>query len=402
LPATPGDQQQRILGALGRLKAGGSTDGGAGIRLAYQVARENYIPRGVNRVILCTDGDFNVGTTSTAELIRLASEQASTGVYLSVLGFGMGNHNDAMLEQVSNQSNGNYAFIDSEQESQKVLLDQLQSTLVTIAKDVKIQVEFNPRHVAAYRLIGYENRRLKAQDFNDDRKDAGEVGAGHAVTALYEIVPARGEDAPVAAVDPLKYQTPRRLPRATDHELMTVKLRYKHPEGDRSRLLVVPVENRPRRFASTSRDFQFAAAVAAFGMLLRQSDQRGNSTYDAVSEIARDAQGWDPYGYRREFLEMVARAKRLSGETGPSVGFAPWSAPHARQTHPRTLRARTYARAMPAWSQLSPEVFFWIVLVVALGIAWGLGMVVLLGTLFWQQQLRRRCAAGAGYKKGTF
>src|SRR5262245_592796 len=207
LPPTNGTQQATILAAMERLRAGGSTNGGQGIQLAYQIARENFISGGVNRVLLCTDGDFNVGTTSTGELVRLAQQQAKSGVFLTVLGFGFGNHNDAMLEQLSDKANGNYMFIDSDREAHKVLVEQMQGTLVTIAKDVKLQVEFNPAQVAAYRLIGYENRRLEDRDFNDDTKDAGDIGAGHSVTALYEIMPAGVEsDLARSEVDPLKDQ----------------------------------------------------------------------------------------------------------------------------------------------------------------------------------------------------
>jgi len=314
LPSTRGDDKHRILAAFEELHAGGSTNGGQGIQLAYEVARQNFIPGGVNRILLCTDGDFNVGTTSTGELVRWAEEQAQTGVFLSVLGFGMGNHNDAMLEELSNRANGNYAFIDTPQEAQKVLGEQVNSTLVTIAKDVKIQVEFNPAHVAAYRLIGYENRRLEAHEFNDDQKDAGEIGAGHSVTALYELVlVGTATDTPIASIDPLKYQQQQPLAAGSD-ELMTVKLRYKEPLAETSKLLVVPVRNNSLRFGQASGDFQFASAVAAFGMLLRQSAHRGEATYASVLEIAQASCGKDQHGYRAEFLQLVSTAARLSGE----------------------------------------------------------------------------------------
>jgi secreted protein with Ig-like and vWFA domain len=315
LPSTPGAQRQRILEAIGRLNAGGSTNGGAGIELAYRIAQENLIPKGVNRVVLCTDGDFNVGTTSTGDLTRMVEEKARSGVFLSVLGFGRGNLNDAMMETLSNKGNGNYAYIDGMSEARKVLVEQMGGTLVTIAKDVKIQVEFNPARVAAYRLIGYENRMLAAEDFNDDKKDAGEIGSGHTVTALYEIVPAGGKvDTP--AVDPLKYQAAAQPPadKPAGNELLTVKLRYKEPDGDTSKRLEFPVVDAGAAFGKASPDFQFAAAVASLGMLLRGSEYKGTATYDAVLEIATAAKGDDPHGYRAELLEMVRRAKTLAGQ----------------------------------------------------------------------------------------
>jgi Ca-activated chloride channel family protein len=313
LPSTPGSDRQRIVGVLDRLQSGGSTAGGAGIELAYRVARESFIEGGVNRVILCTDGDFNVGTTSTAALERMVEEKAKSGVFLSVLGFGRGNLNDAMMETISNKGNGNYSYIDGITEAYKVLVQQLGGTLVTIAKDVKIQIEFNPAQVAAYRLIGYENRMLAKEDFNDDKKDAGEIGAGHTVTALYELVPA-GVEVDVPSVDPLKYQPPARTDgESSNDELLTLKLRYKQPDGDTSRLLEFPVTDGGRRFGEASGDMQFAAAVASFGMLLRGSEHAGTATCDAVLEIASSAQGPDVNGYRAEFLDIVRRAKLLSG-----------------------------------------------------------------------------------------
>ncbi len=314
LPSTSGARREEILAALGQLRAGGSTNGGAGIELAYRIAREDSIPGGVNRVLLCTDGDFNVGTTGTGELVRLVEEGARSGVFLSVLGFGRGNLNDAMMEKISNKGNGNYAYIDSLSEARKVLVWQMGGTLITIAKDVKIQVEFNPAQVAAYRLIGYENRILAAEDFNDDREDAGEIGAGHTVTALYEVVPIGAEvDAP--AVDPLKYQSPGRPQddQTARDELLTLKLRYKQPDADESRLLEIPFVDRRGGFAQASPDLQFAAAVASFGLLLRDSKYKGTSSYDAVLEIAAATKGPDRHGYRAEFLEMVRRARALAG-----------------------------------------------------------------------------------------
>jgi Ca-activated chloride channel family protein len=323
LPPTRGDDRKRILAAFDQLRAGGSTNGGEGIRLAYQTAQQNFIPGGVNRVILCTDGDFNVGTTSTGELVRLAEQNAQGGIFVSVLGFGMGNHNDAMLEELSNKANGNYAFIDNENEARKVLLEQAESTLVTIAKDVKIQIEFNPQHVAAYRLIGYENRHLEAHEFNDDKKDAGEIGAGHTVTALYELIPhGEASDSETPSIDPLKYQKTKPTGDGSD-ELMTVKLRYKEPDATKSKLIVAVVKNNPTRFGEATRDFQFATAVAAFGMLLRNSEHRGDATFASVLEIAQAARGEDRHGYRGEFLSIVSSAGRLAGEDVPEISWTP-------------------------------------------------------------------------------
>jgi Ca-activated chloride channel family protein len=320
LPSTPGSDQQAILATLGQLRAGGSTAGGAGIQLAYQIAEDHFIEGGTNRVILCTDGDFNVGVTSTAELQRLCEQKAKdTGVFLSVLGFGRGNLNDAMMEAISNHGNGNYHYVDNRTEARRVLVEEMTGTLVTIAKDVKIQVEFNPRQVAGYRLIGYENRLLRTEDFNDDTKDAGEIGAGHTVTALYEIVPA-GKPVDVAPVDELKYQP---APESTStsaeetdvsRELLTLKMRYKEPEGDASRKLEWPVVDGGQAFGAASQDFQFAAAVAGFGLVLRDSQFKGNLTPAAVLEIAQGAVGRDEHGYRTEFLELVHRAKSLRGD----------------------------------------------------------------------------------------
>jgi Ca-activated chloride channel family protein len=309
LDSTTGDQKDKIVAALDKLKAGGSTNGGEGIKLAYQTAVGHFIKGGVNRVVLCTDGDFNVGVTSEGELVRLILEKAKSGVFLSVLGFGMGNVKDATMEKLANKGNGNYAYIDTLQEAKKVLVEQVAGTLITIAKDVKIQVEFNPVQAAGYRLIGYENRLLRAQDFNDDKKDAGEIGAGHTVTALYEVVPA-GKAVDAANVDALKYQhATQPAPAAGNGELLTLKLRYKEPDGETSKLLTIPVVD--GRSASASEDFRFAAAVAAFGMLLRDSPHKGKATYDSVLELAEEGRGKDESGYRKEFLDLVKKAKEL-------------------------------------------------------------------------------------------
>jgi len=311
LPPTPGSQQRKIVRALESLEAGGSTHGSQGIQLAYEEATANFIPGGVNRVILCTDGDFNVGITSPGDLVRLIEDKARTGVFLTVLGFGMGNYKDSNVEMLADKGNGNYAYIDTLNEGQKVLVDQMSGTLVTIAKDVKIQVEFNPARVSAYRLIGYENRVLHKEDFNNDKKDAGEIGAGHTVTALYELVPV-GAAVNAPAVDPLKYQKPGALSSAAaSQELLTLKLRYKQPEGETSKLITVPVSDRGIRFANASSDFKFASAVAAFGMILRDSPYKGTASLDGVHEIAAESVGPDLEGYRTEFLTLIQKAAQL-------------------------------------------------------------------------------------------
>ncbi len=308
LPSTSGAEKARILAALESLSAGGSTAGGAGIKLAYQVAQEARIDGGVNRVILATDGDFNVGVSSPGELVRMIEEKRRTGVSLTVLGFGMGNLKDATLEQLADKGDGNYAYVDSLAEARKVLVDEAGGTLVTVARDVKLQVEFNPAAVAGYRLVGYENRLLAKEDFNDDTKDAGDIGSGHTVTALYELVPA-GVKVGAAAVDPLRYQQPRTAASAaTSGELATVKVRFKDPGATDSRLASVAVRTRD---AALSTDFRFAAAVAEFGMLLRGSEHRGDARWAHVADVARATVGVDRGGYRREFVSLVERAAAL-------------------------------------------------------------------------------------------
>jgi Ca-activated chloride channel family protein len=308
LPSTSCLHKAQILSAIEQLRAGGSTNGGAGIQLAYDVATRNFIKNGTNRVILATDGDFNVGVTDKNQLINLIEAKAKSGVFLSVLGFGMGDIKDARLEQLADKGNGHYAYIDSPREAYKVLVEEMGSTLVTVAKDVKIQVEFNPAKVGSYRLIGYENRILAHQDFNDDTKDAGEVGAGHHVTALYELAPP-GEG---SKIDPLKYTRASASGAASD-ESFTVKLRYKQPDGDKSKLLETGVVDGGRSFGEASDDLKFAAAVAGFGMLLRDSPHRGTLTYAGILEIAQPASARDPGGYRGEFLAGVQRARELAG-----------------------------------------------------------------------------------------
>ena len=310
LPSTSGSDKARIREALDGLRSGGSTAGGAGIELAYRVATESFVDGGINRVILATDGDFNVGLSSEGDLVRLIEEKRESGVFLSVLGFGQGNLQDSKMEKLADHGNGNYSYIDSFREARKVLVSEAGSTLVTIAKDVKIQVEFNPARVSAYRLVGYENRALRAEDFADDKKDAGEIGAGHTVTALYEIVPV-GVSIDLPAVDPLKYQRPDAVSDETRaSEMLTVKLRHKEPTGERSRLTSVVLADAPGHEASA--DLRFSAAVAAFGMLLRDSEYKGSASWTQVIDLAGSAVGPDPEGHRAEFLVLARNAETLA------------------------------------------------------------------------------------------
>lgn len=321
LPSTSGDRKTDITRAIDRMKAGGSTHGSEGIVQAYDETQKNFIKDGINRVILCTDGDFNVGVTSPQELEKLIAAKAKDGVFLSVLGFGTGNIKDTIMETLADKGNGNYAYIDSLSEARKVLIEQMQGTLITIAKDVKIQVEFNPAAVRAYRLIGYENRVLAKEDFNNDTRDAGEIGAGHTVTALYEIVPlgaATPEGRPV--VDSLKYQSvPAIQPTEASKsgEVMTVKLRYKQPEGKVSQLIEVPVKDDGKSLANSPLDFKFATAVAGFGLLLRDSSYKGALTWEQVRRLAQEGKGSDPNGYRGEFIQLVDKARGIMGGGEP-------------------------------------------------------------------------------------
>jgi Ca-activated chloride channel family protein len=315
LPPTSGDQKKKILDSLSRLKSGGSTNGGAGIQLAYKLAKENFKKDGINRVILCTDGDFNVGRTDQGGLVKMVEKRAKDGTFLSVLAFGSGNINDSMLEAITNKGNGNYFYIDSLKEGRKVLLQDLMSTLVTIAKDVKIQIEFNPRHVQHYRLIGYANRMLKDEDFENDKVDAGEIGAGHSVTALYEIVPAGAPPIQRQMTD-LKYQEPLapapRMKLIESDELCTVKLRYKLPKSDKSIPMEQPVNYRSREWEEASDDYQFSAAVALWGMLLRNGEYCGAGTVEDILEMAKEGRGEDPFGRRDEFLNLVKKWEEMN------------------------------------------------------------------------------------------
>ena len=315
LPPTRGDDPRAIMDALDRLAAGGSTNGGAGIQLAYATAVENFVQGGVNRVILCTDGDFNVGDVDRSTLVRIIEEKAEAGVALSVLGFGTGNYQDATMEQLADHGDGNYGYVDDLREARKLLVEQLSGTLVTIAKDVKIQVEFNPAAVSSYRLIGYENRLMAAEDFRDDAKDAGEIGAGHAVTALYEVAPVGADGAGPDAGD-LKYQTPGEptAAAAESGELLTVSLRYKSPDAtktDPAAEFAVPVPDGMTTFDEASADLRFAAAVASFGMLLRGSEYVGEAKFGDAAAWAGAATGADPGGYRAEFADLARLAARL-------------------------------------------------------------------------------------------
>jgi Ca-activated chloride channel family protein len=310
LPPTSGARKDEIMNAVHALEAGGSTAGGEGLRLAYRVAREHFRDDGNNRVILATDGDFNVGESSDAAMIRLIEEHRGDGIFLTVLGFGTGNLKDSKMEAIADHGNGNYAYIDSLDAARKVLVHEMGGTLLTVAKDVKLQVEFNPDHVQAYRLIGYENRLLAAEDFNDDAKDAGDMGAGHTVTALYEIVPAGIEsDVEVRGIDSLRYVMPSTRTSRQGGELGFIKLRYKQPNGVRSALLTHAVAS---DVTTPSTDFTFASAVAGFGMILRDSAHRGNVTVDQVIALATDGIGPDEGGYRSAFVSVVEKYAALT------------------------------------------------------------------------------------------
>jgi len=311
LEPTPGNEKQKILQAIERLNAGGSTAGGEGLRLAYNKASESFMRDGNNRIILATDGDFNIGMSSNAEMERLIEKKRDEGVFITVLGFGMGNYKDDKMEIIADKGNGNYSYIDNILEARKVLVSEFGGTMYTIAKDVKFQIEFNPAMIKSYRLIGYENRLLNDEDFNDDRKDAGEMGAGHTVTAIYELVPA-GSDEGGPSIDPLKYQHSRETVRnAISEELLTIKLRYKKPDGEKSVLMEIPFKQKVIAFNKASEKLRFSSAVAAFGMLLRGSEYRGDASLDRVIEIAQNARGDDEEGYRAEFTRLVKMVRDM-------------------------------------------------------------------------------------------
>lgn len=312
LPSTNGINKTKIKEAIDNLEAGGSTAGGEGIQLAYKVAKENFIQGGNNRVILATDGDFNVGASSDDDLVRLIEKERKSGIFLSVLGYGMGNYKDNKMQQLADKGNGNHSYIDNINEAKKVLVNEFGSTLFTIAKDVKIQIEFNPQKVQAYRLVGYENRMLDAEDFNDDQKDAGELGSGHTVTALYEIIPVGVKDEFTKSVDELKYQTKRTFTASNSNEIMTVKLRYKKPDEDISKLITQAVIDGNKPLVQSSDNFRFSAAVAEFGLLLRNSEFKENGNYEQVIIMAKSAKGKDANGYRGEFINLVESTTLLA------------------------------------------------------------------------------------------
>lgn len=314
LPSTSGANKEKILSAIERLEAGGSTNGAGGINLAYETAKENLMKRGNNRVILATDGDFNVGVSSDNDLVTLIESKRNDGIFLTVLGYGMGNYKDSKMEKLADKGNGNYAYIDNLQEANKVLVKEMGGTLLTIAKDVKIQIEFNPAKVKSYRLVGYENRLLADKDFNDDTKDAGELGAGHTVTALYEIVPAgSNDDSDSPDIDPLKYQKKSVIENNdSSNEMLTVKLRYKDPKESSSKLISQVLKDQNKPWRETSDDFRFSAAVAQFGMILTDSKYKGKATMETTIEIAKKSKGADEDGYRAEFIRMLELANQLS------------------------------------------------------------------------------------------
>jgi len=312
LPATDGSEKIKIKTAIDALEAGGSTAGGEGIKLAYKMAQQNFMKEGNNRIILCTDGDFNVGVSSDDDLVRLIEQERNKGIFLTVLGYGMGNYKDNKMQQLADKGNGNHAYIDGLNEAKKVLVNEFGGTLFTIAKDVKLQLEFNPALVADYRLIGYENRLLNKEDFNDDKKDAGELGSGHSVTALYEIIPAGVKSPFLKDVDPLKYQVNKKKKVSSfNDEIVTIKFRYKAPGGDESKLIVHAVSRNAISFKNVSDNFRFASSVAGFAMLLRDSEFKGSATYNEVIEMARASLGKDAEGYRKEFISLVKKAAEL-------------------------------------------------------------------------------------------
>jgi Ca-activated chloride channel family protein len=318
LPPTPGDRQGEILAGLERLQAGGSTNGGAGIELAYAMAKQTFVQDGVNRVILATDGDFNVGTIDQGALETLVADRRKSGIALSTLGFGQGNYNDAMAERLADFGDGNHAYIDTLREARKVLVEEMQSTLLSIARDAKIQIEFNPAQVAEYRLIGYENRVLANEDFANDKVDAGDIGAGHEVTALYELTPV-GSDA--ARLPPLRYAGAEAngKPAASGHEIAHLRLRYKRPGADASRLIETPIL-RAQLEAEAGPSLRFAAAVAAYADALRGGTQMSGWEWDDIAAAARQAQGTDRWGQRAEFLQLLGAARAVTGEEGARVG----------------------------------------------------------------------------------
>lgn len=325
LPSTEGNETIKIKDAIDRLQAGGSTAGGAGIQLAYKIAQEGFIKNGNNRIVLCTDGDFNVGQSSDDELERMIEDKRKSGIFLTVLGYGTGNYQDAKMQKLANKGNGNHAYIDNISEARKVLISQFGGTMFTIAKDVKLQVEFNPARVQGYRLIGYENRMLAKEDFNDDTRDAGELGSGHTVTALYEIIPVGIEAAELKKVDGLKYQKAEGAKPgfSSNNEVMTVKFRYKKPGEDKSLLLEKVVEGSPVPIGSAGENIQLAAGLAQFGMLLRNSEYKGRGGYELAIDLISGIKGDDREGYRKELLQLMKTAFDFSKkrEQQPEISY---------------------------------------------------------------------------------
>ena len=318
MPSTSGMEKKKIKDAIERLEAGGSTAGGAGIQLAYKVAEQHFVKGGNNRVILCTDGDFNVGPSSDADLFDMIDKEKKSGVFLTVLGFGMGNYKDSKMEKLADKGNGNHSYIDNENEARKVLVNEFGGTLFTIAKDVKLQIEFNPAIVQAYRLIGYENRMLNKEDFNNDSKDAGELGSGHTVTAIYEIIPVGVKNEFQESVDPLKYQKKMKpVYSIAGNEIMNIKFRYKTPDGEKSKLIEHALVYQPQTENETSVNFRFVSAVAQFGMLLRNSAFKQQSSFDKTYIMAKNSLGKDSEGYRSEFLQLIRDAGRITKNEKP-------------------------------------------------------------------------------------
>jgi Ca-activated chloride channel family protein len=314
LPSTPGNNKTAIKDAIDNLSAGGSTAGGEGLKLAYRIAKENFKADGNNRIVMATDGDFNVGPSSDGDMEHLIERERNTKVDLSIMGFGMGNYKDSKMETLADKGNGNYAYIDNVTEARKAFVTEFGGTLFTVAKDVKMQIEFNPAKVKSYRLLGYEDRMLAKEDFNNDKKDAGDMGSGHTVTAFYEIIPAGVKDEYSASVDPLKYQKTKDVPAGNSgsDELMTIKFRYKQPGSNSSKMSLVTVNDKPAEFKNTSNDFRFASAVAELGMLLRGSEYKQKGSFDQAISLAKSAKGKDDDGYRSEFVRLAESAKSLA------------------------------------------------------------------------------------------
>ncbi len=320
MPSTSGADKMKIKDAIDRLEAGGSTAGGAGIQLAYLVAEQNFVKGGNNRVILCTDGDFNVGPSSDSDLERIIEKEKKTGVFLTVLGYGMGNYKDSKMEKLADKGNGNHSYIDNETEARKVLVNEFGGTLFTIAKDVKLQIEFNPAKVQSYRLIGYENRMLNKEDFNNDAKDAGELGSGHTVTALYEIIPVGVKNEFAEKVDLLKYQEKMKpVAQAYANDIMTIKFRYKKPDGETSKLIIYSLPDQIALQTANSANFRFVSAVAEFGMVLKNSEFKQKASFSSAYSIGKNALGTDSEGYRAEFLQLVREAGRIVKQQTASV-----------------------------------------------------------------------------------